>query len=165
MDSGCNIHRVTWPIYVLAPTCPPSLGTGISFTNVKCQEHEANHSPASSADVKNVWCSTPTVPLPLYCLYSEVGLHELTTRWHSVNKPLELYSTPTKAIRFSWFLSYQNSFLKSLSYVTLRHVIWYKLTDVLEVPTASIIRGIHINDKILAFFNAVLMISTTFHSL
>jgi hypothetical protein len=38
------------------------MGTGGSFTGVKRQGREADHPPATSAEVKKTWVSTSTPP-------------------------------------------------------------------------------------------------------
>jgi len=41
----------------------PSNGYRGSFPGVKLPRHEADHSPASSAKVKNIWSYTSTLPM------------------------------------------------------------------------------------------------------
>jgi hypothetical protein len=54
---------------VLGPTQPPIQWVqGALSTEVKRPEHEADHSPASNADVKNTWIYTYTPPYVLMAL-------------------------------------------------------------------------------------------------
>jgi hypothetical protein len=58
----------------LEPTKPPvQLVMGILFPGVKWLGHEADHSPLSSAEVKNVWSctSTPQYMFMVWCLIKQ----------------------------------------------------------------------------------------------
>jgi hypothetical protein len=41
------------------------MGTGCPITGGKRLEHEADHSPPTSAEVKNIWIYTSTTPIRL----------------------------------------------------------------------------------------------------
>jgi hypothetical protein len=52
-DSG--VHPVSY-----------SIGIRVSYPGGKMEGREADHSPPSSADVKNAWSYTFTAPIPLH---------------------------------------------------------------------------------------------------
>jgi hypothetical protein len=54
-QNGSGAHPISYP-----------MGTGVSFPGGKVAGHEADHSPPSSADVKNAWSYTSTHPIRLH---------------------------------------------------------------------------------------------------
>jgi hypothetical protein len=59
VQTGSGAHTASYP-----------MGTGVLSPEVKRPGHEVDHSPASSAEVKNVWGYTSTLPYALmwWCL-------------------------------------------------------------------------------------------------
>jgi hypothetical protein len=51
VQTGSGVHPTSY-----------KMGTGGSFQGVKRQEHEADHSSPTSAEVKKMWIYTPTPP-------------------------------------------------------------------------------------------------------
>jgi len=64
---GLGIFLLTTaPKPALRPTQPPiQWATASLFLEVKRLEHEADHSPTSSAEIKNAWSYTSTPPVRL----------------------------------------------------------------------------------------------------
>jgi hypothetical protein len=55
----CNINHFTSSIPVLGPSQPPvQLAKGALSPGVKRPDREADHSPPTSAEVKNTWIHT-----------------------------------------------------------------------------------------------------------
>jgi hypothetical protein len=55
VQTGSGAHPASFP-----------MGTGVSFLGLKRPEREADRSPPSSADVKNAWRYTSTLPMRLH---------------------------------------------------------------------------------------------------
>jgi hypothetical protein len=53
--TGCGVHPASYPE-----------GTIVLSSVVKWLEHDANYSPQSTAEVKNVWSYTSTPPIPMH---------------------------------------------------------------------------------------------------
>jgi hypothetical protein len=58
IQTGSGAHPASYPMGI----------TGALTPGVKRPECEANHSSPSSAEVKNTWSSTATLPIRLHCV-------------------------------------------------------------------------------------------------
>jgi hypothetical protein len=77
-----------------------SMGTRGSFPGVKWPGHEADHSPPSSAKVKNVWSYTSTSPIRLHGVV-------LSWRKHRDNFTLTFYTLPCSHRKYTFQTTFE----------------------------------------------------------
>jgi hypothetical protein len=75
-----------------------SLGTGVLLLGINQPQHEANHSPPSSLEVKNEWSCTSASPICLYGIHRDnITFHIwIVNKFNSLNYYAATFKSETK---------------------------------------------------------------------
>jgi hypothetical protein len=90
-----SLHHNNQAVFFTHPASYPMV-TGALFSGVKQLGCEANHSPPSSANVKNLWSYTSTPPY--VCIEWCLGKHNRQLHLHPLTLPVKL-SFPTVSFK------------------------------------------------------------------